>query len=177
MRVIAVALAALVPVSAVHGQSGHKRVVARSGVSATIETKHVSVTARPDRTRVAPGERVALFVDVRPKPRMHVYAPDQKDVIPVSLTLAPGHFTAHAPLFPKPERYFFAPLGETQLVYSKPFRIVQHVTTRPAASTRRGSGLLSISGSLTYQACDDAICYMPASVQLEWRLGLTDVER
>jgi hypothetical protein len=67
-------------------------------------------------------------VDVTPKPKMHVYAPEQKDVIPVSLTLDPGEFKAHPAQFPRPQKYFFKPLDETQLVFSTPFRIVQDIT-------------------------------------------------
>ena len=70
-------------------------------------------------------------------------------------------FTAAAPRFPKPEKIVFEPLNETQLVYAKPFRIVQDVTP-----TRRGP--LTIKGTLRYQACDDKVCYRPTNVPLEW---------
>ena len=128
--------------------------------AAPIETMHVKVaTSVKDAVTRA---KATLFVDVEPKPRMHVYAPGQAGYIVVSLTLEKDPaFTAAAPRFPKPEKIVFEPLNETQLVYAKPFRIVQDVTP-----TRRGP--LTIKGTLRYQACDDKVCYRPTNVPLEW---------
>jgi hypothetical protein len=149
--------------------------------AAKTETAHLVVTTGASDTRVAPGTRLALFVDIAPKPKMHVYAPEQPDAIPVSLKLETGEFTAHAPVFPKPEKYFFKPLNETQLVYSKRFRIVQDVTIAltPAvrARARSADGTMTVTGTLQYQACDDAICYMPVTVPLRWTLALRDLSR
>lgn len=150
------------------------------GTSKT-ETAHLTVTSSASDARVAPGTRFSLLVDIVPKPKMHVYAPEQKDAIPVSLQLEAGEFKTHAPVFPKPEKYFFKPLNETQLVYSKPFRIVQDVTVAltPAIRerARSGSGTITLTGALQYQACDDAICYMPVTVPLTWTVGLRGMER
>lgn len=147
----------------------------------TTETAHLSLTTAVSDARVAPGTRVALLVDIKPKPKMHVYAPEQPDVIPVSLKLDSGDFKAHAPRFPRPEEYFFKPLGETQLVYSKPFRIVQPVTVAltPAVRERaRSAGAsFAITGTLQYQACDDAICYLPVTVPVSWVVALRPLER
>lgn len=127
--------------------------------AAPIETMHVKVATS---VKDAATRRATLVVDVEPKPRMHVYAPGQPGFIVVSLTLEKDPaFTAAAPKFPKPEKIVFAPLNETQLVYAKPFRIVQDVTR-----TRRGP--LTIKGTLRYQACDDTVCYRPTNVPLEW---------
>lgn len=146
----------------------------------TQETAHLSVATRTSDQRVAPGTRLALFVDVTPRPKMHVYAPQQKDVIPVSLTLEAGEFTVHPPRFPAPEKYFFKPLDETQLVFSRPFRIIQEITVAltPAVRARaRAAGSIAVAGTLRYQACDDAICYMPQSVPVRWTVGLRPLER
>jgi Disulphide bond corrector protein DsbC len=133
----------------------------------TTETKHLKISASASAASAAPGARVSLFVDVAPKPKMHVYAPDQKDYIPVALTLAAdaAAFKAAPPQFPKAETYFFAPLKETQRVYSKAFRIVQPVTLAPTAS-----GEVVIKGTVRYQACDDAICYVPQNVPISWSI-------
>ena len=104
---------------------------------------------------------------------MHVYAPGQKTYIPISIRLAADPLVkAHAPLFPAAEQYFFKPLGETQLVYSKAFRIVQDVTLAGSAD-RYTSSTLTISGTVRYQACDDRICYLPKSVPVAWKLPVT----
>jgi DsbC/DsbD-like thiol-disulfide interchange protein len=142
-------------------------------------TKHLTVTASVSPATAAPGARVSLVLDVTPRPAMHVYAPEQKDYIPISLALeANAAVKAHVIQFPKPEKLFLKDLGETQLVYSKPFRIVQDVTVaqRPAAPERAGTAgpTLTIKGALTYQACDNSICYAPVTVPVAWTL---DVKR
>jgi DsbC/DsbD-like thiol-disulfide interchange protein len=134
------------------------------------ETKHLKISASVSPAAAGPGRAVSLFVDIEPKPKMHVYAPDQKDYIPVALKLAPdAAFKAGAPQFPKAESYFFAPLKETQRVYSKPFRIVQPVTLAAGAS-----GELTIKGTVRYQACDDAICYVPQNVPVAWTVKVSN---
>ena len=143
------------------------------------ETAHVVVETS---FAAGPRGRVSLFVDIAPKPKMHVYAPQQKDYIPVTLTVQPNPtLKFFPPVFPKPEKYFFAPLKETQLVYSKPFRIVQEIAlaTMPAANepAKTGDGAITISGTLRYQACDDAICYLPKELPVSWTVTVKGLKR
>ena len=139
---------------------------ARAG-SNTVDTPHVTITTSVKAGTPA-GGRVALLIDVTPKPKMHVYSPLQKDYIPVSVTLkADPAYRAHQPVFPTPEKFFFAPLKETQLVYSKPFRIVQEVTLSSPSG-----GAMTIDGTFRYQACDDAICYLPKTVPVSWTIAV-----
>nr|MBA2304016.1 redoxin domain-containing protein [Acidobacteriota bacterium] len=145
------------------------------------DTPHIVVTASATDDVVAPGTRFTLMVDVAPKPRMHVYSPDQKTYIPVALTIAPNDLVrAHAPVFPASESYLFKPLNERQRVYSKAFRIVQPVTIPVTSATReraRAGGALTITGTLHYQACDDTVCYRPADVPLTWTIKLEPLAR
>jgi hypothetical protein len=141
------------------------------------ETPHLVLTWWTTDAAAAPGTRVSLVLDVKPKPKMHVYAPGQQDLIPVSLTIEPVEgVRLHKPEFPKPERYFFAPLKETQLVYSNPFKIRQDLTIEvtPAmrARAKAPDANVTISGTLRYQACDDNVCYMPQSIPVSWSLKL-----
>ena len=102
---------------------------ATSSTADKTETPHLTVTTSVSDRQVAPGTRFSLYVDVTPKPKMHVYSPEQKDYISIALTLEPdAAFKSHAAVYPKAEKFFFAPLQETQLVYSKPFRVVQDAT-------------------------------------------------
>ena len=131
---------------------------------ATTETKHLTLTTSA--SPAAPGKPVTLAVDVVPKPKMHVYSPGQVGYIAITLTLdaAPG-FTAAKAKYPAGEKIYMPILKETQIVYQKPFRIVQNVTVR------QGSRPLTITGTLRYQACDDTICYLPTTVPLAWSLA------
>jgi len=149
----------------------------RVGFSAdATTTKHLTVATSSTPPGVAPGARVSLVVDVAPKPTMHVYAPGQKDFIPVSLTLAANDaIKAEIAQFPVAEKLEVKDLGETHLVYTKPFRIVQDVTiAKSALATRSGtrSSTITVKGTLKYQACDASICYAPVSVPVTWTLAL-----
>ena len=153
------------------GTSGH------AGFSAeSTTTKHLTVATSVTPAAVAPGARMSLVVDVTPKPAMHVYAPGQKDFIPVSLTLAANDaIKAEAAQFPVAEKLEVKDLGETHLVYTKPFRIVQAVTiakSAPATRSATRSSTITVNGTLKYQACDTSICYAPVSVPVTWTLAL-----
>lgn len=149
--------------------------LAMSAAAEQTATKHLSVATSGPAGAVAPGTRVSLVIDVTPKPEMHIYAPEQKDFIPISLALEANRaLKPHAARFPKPEKY--KPLDETQLVYSKPFRIVQDVTVAatPAVLERAktAGATLTIKGALKYQACDNSICYAPVTVPVAWSISL-----
>jgi thiol:disulfide interchange protein len=126
---------------------------------------------------------VSLLVDVSPKSKMHVYAPGQEGYLAITVTLdADPAFTAGKATYPAGEKLFMKILNETQLVYAKPFRIVQDVTLaltremRQRAALRLRSGQaadgasLTIKGTLRYQACDDKVCFRPVTVTTRWTL-------
>lgn len=146
-----------------------------------VSTPHLEVRAATSDGVVTPGERFALMLDVAPRPRMHVYAPGQTGYIPISLKLEPdAAFTIQPMAFPAAEEYLFQPLNERVKVYSKPFRLVQELTVSLAREVRERAAaegaMLTIKGTLQYQACDDAKCYLPAQVPLEWTLTLKKLE-
>jgi DsbC/DsbD-like thiol-disulfide interchange protein len=133
-----------------------------------IDTKHLTITTSSSAPAAAPGERLSLYVDVAPKPKMHVYAPDQTDYIPIELKVEPASsFKPQAIQYPTAEQFFFAPLKETQRVYSKPFRITLPITLAQSAALP-----LTIKGTVRYQACDDAICYLPQTIAVSWKVPL-----
>jgi DsbC/DsbD-like thiol-disulfide interchange protein len=125
-----------------------------------IETPHLTIATAA--TPAAAG-KVSLTVDVTPKPKMHVYSPGQADYIVTTLTLEPNSaFTAAKTKYPDGEKYYMEALKETQLVYSKPFKITQDITLKPGAKN------VTVKGTLRYQACDDKICYLPKNVPVQW---------
>ena len=135
----------------------------------TTDTLHLTVTTSTSGAIVAPGGRVSLFVDIALKPKMHVYAPEEKVNMPISLQVdRTSTVTVRPPIFPKGESFVFAPTGETQIVYSRPFRIEVPVTT---ARTQK-AGVFVLSGTFRYQACDDQVCYIAKSVRLTWEVTI-----
>ena len=146
-----------------------------------IAAPHLALRVGVSDNTAAPGQRLTLFVDATPGPKIHVYAPEQKDYIPVAFKLnAAAEFRPHDVRFPPPGTYFFAPLNETVKVYSKPFRVMQDVTLSLSPELRKratGNESITIAGTFDYQACDDAVCYKPESVPLTWRIALTPLVR
>jgi DsbC/DsbD-like thiol-disulfide interchange protein len=136
---------------------------------APIATRHLTIATSVSQEAVAPGTTVSLNIDIAPKPTMHVSAPGQTDYIAVTVKLD-GHASIKAAglQFPKPEQREVKELGATQLVYSKPFRIVQDITLAKSASA--AAGPLTVKGAVKYQACDDSICYAPITVPVTWTL-------
>ena len=107
-----------------------------------------------------------MFVDVAPKPGIHVYAPGAKDYMAVSLTLNPRpDVKVGNAAFPKSEVIFFEALNERVPVFQKPFRITQDVTLDRSA---KAGSTVTVSGTLHYQACDDKTCYPPESSPVSW---------
>jgi peroxiredoxin len=154
--------------------------IAPASANATAAS-HLGVRSGSSDAVAAPGDRLTLIVDATPGPKIHVYSPEQKNYIPVALKLnRSDDFRAHAPRFPPSGTYFFAPLNETVRVYDKPFRVTQDVTVSWSPELRKraaAKGMLSITGTFQYQACDDAVCYRPESVPLTWRIALTPIAR
>lgn len=141
---------------------------AQAPVKKVTETAHLVITTSVATAAPSSSRKVSLYVDVAPKPTMHVYAPGQPGYLAIALTLdADESFEAAAATYPAGEKLFMPLLQETQLVYGKPFRITQEVTFRAAAPRPRRR---TIKGTLRYQACDDKICYLPKSVPIEWTL-------
>jgi hypothetical protein len=135
--------------------------------SGTVETPHLTITTSVNPVTVPPGGQLSLFVDVAPKPRMHVYAPEEKGQQAVSLKVdRVSSVAARPPVFPKGETSVFAPTGDTQIVYSQPFRIEVPATVVKSRKT----GTVTMSGTLRYQACDDKVCYIAKSVPLTWEV-------
>jgi DsbC/DsbD-like thiol-disulfide interchange protein len=132
------------------------------------ETAHLKIatSAMPDTAKQ--GAKIALAVDVTPKPGMHVYAPGQDGYIAITVKIdpQPTFSTAGKPKYPEPEKIVMPALNETQLVYSKPFRITQDITV-----AKTGSAPLTIKGTIRYQACNDKICFLPTTVPVTWTVN------
>ena len=132
------------------------------------ETAHLKIvtSATPESARA--GAKVALAVDVTPKPGIHVYAPGQDGYIAITVKIdpQPAFSTTGKAKYPDAEKILIPALNESQLVYDKPFRITQDITL----AQKLGSAQLTIKGSVRYQACTDKICYLPTNVPVTWTI-------
>ena len=133
------------------------------------ETAHLKIATSATPESAKPGGKVALAVDVTPKPGMHVYAPGQDGYIAITVKIVPqaAFSTTGKARYPDAEKIVIPALNESQLVYDKPFRITQDI----ALTQRVRSTPLTIKGSVSYQACNDTICFLPKTVPVTWTIN------
>ena len=130
---------------------------------------------------VAPGTHFSIVLDIKPTRGVHVYAPGVTEYKPIALSVArQPHLILRDAQFPPSENYHFKPLNEDVPVYQRPFRIVQDVAidASPQAQTAlKDMTALSITGTLSYQACTETVRSSPQSVPLAWRVTLRQLDR
>ena len=125
---------------------------------------HATIVASPAAVNGTAGAKLSLFVDVTPKANIHVYAPGTEFYIPITVKLnaqpeiKPGKIG-----YPKSETLTL--LNEKVPVFQKPFRLTQEVTLDKSA---KPGATVTVSGTVNYQACDDAVCYPPESAPVTW---------
>ena len=137
------------------------------------DTMHLTVLTSISTTEIAPGQKLSLAFDITPKRNMHVYAPGKHDyqVIAVKLDAQPWLKTAPT-TYPPSEIYHFKELDEKVETYGHQFKLVQDVTVLDTAAAKKAlaAGPVKLSGVLTYQACDDKVCYAPSKVPVNFAL-------
>jgi hypothetical protein len=138
----------------------------------------LDVVARPPAAAVAPGERFTVSLDLAPAPKIHVYAPDVVGYKPIAVKVTPQPgVVVRAVTYPKSEPYYYAPLKETVAVYQQPFTVVQELALDASAAGRaaiKGARSLTVQGTLSYQACDDKICYPPRQIPVSWQIPVKE---
>ena len=128
--------------------------------------KHLTISATSSAATAAPGSKVLLFLDITPNPGIHVYAPGAKDYLPIAVTIDPHPgVTVGAVKYPKSDTMVFD--SERVPVYQKAFRLVDEVSL---ASSLKTADMVTLIGTVKYQACDDHVCYFPASVPVSWTI-------
>lgn len=152
-----------------------------SGPSMSASTAHLDVKGAAADAAVAPGSRTTLVFDITPRRGIHVYAPGKHTYQVVRVVLDPQPWLrAHPIQYPASEIYYFKPLDERVEVYQKPFRLIQDVTflaTPEAQKLLAAMPQVTLTGRLEYQACDDKVCFAPASVPMSWALQVKPLVR
>jgi len=140
-----------------------------------IEGKQFIATIGASNIKVAPGERIALIVDIDLQPGMHVYAPGVEGYIPIDWKMEDSDAVeVHAPVFPRAEKLYLKAIDETVPTYRNHFRLTRDITIKPAGD---GSGRFAVDGALRYQACDDRLCYIPQMLRLEWTFEVQALDK
>ncbi len=146
-----------------------------------VTTDHLEVTSYVTDNDVAPGSLFSVVFDVRPREKMHVYAPGATGYRVVGIRLDPNPLLViHPTVYPPSETYFFAPLNERVPIYQKPFRLTRSLAISAAQEHRDAVGRLTtmtVKGALDYQACDDRICYPPKSIPVSFAVTVRQLDR
>jgi DsbC/DsbD-like thiol-disulfide interchange protein len=153
-----VALAAALTVVPGNAQSSRPKPPAR-----------LTVAAEPP-ARIVAGKPFSLALRLTPLPGIHVYAPGNPNYIPVAVDISsePG-VKADPAVFPPGQDLFFGPLKESVKVYSDPF-VVKLPLSLDARIVKAGD--VVVRGTVSYQACDERVCFPPQSAPFEARLAV-----
>ena len=147
------------------------------------ETAHLKFTAYPSNTSVTVGTRFSLALEVTPGQKMHVYAPgaEEKGYRVIGFNLDQPEIARIEPVsYPESEVYYFEPLDEHVPVYQEKFTILQEVVMNGDARAEEVMSTLdalTLTGTLDYQACDDAICFLPQSIPVSFTVDLEMPDR
>jgi len=129
---------------------------------------HAAVQPSPSGVSANAGTKVMLFVDVTPKPGIHVYAPGNEFYIPITVKLnSPAELKVGKLAYPKSEIVTIA--DEKVSVFQKPFRLTQEVEVGKAVKS--GSNVV-VAGTVNYQACDDKVCFPPETAPVSWTIAV-----
>ncbi|MGA7851998.1 MAG: protein-disulfide reductase DsbD domain-containing protein [Candidatus Acidiferrales bacterium] len=152
-------------------------------VSRNVEAPHLELSLEQSDHDVVSGNRVTLIAQIELPPNVHVYSPGVQGYKPIQLTLSPADGIEFAPVaFPTSKVLYLAAIEEHVPVFEGKFRITQDVTvtvskTRDIVRSLVSAGkTISITGVLSYQACDDRDCYPPASVPVMWSLQVLPLD-
>ena len=150
-------------------------------VSDNVEASHLQLSLAQSDRSVVPGSRVSLIADIRLPAGVHVYAPEVKDYKPIALSVHPTPDIVSENLtYPQSETLYLEAIHEHVPVFEGEFRIVEEIGINRSREfiAALGSGKeITVTGELKYQACDEKICYLPATVPVSWKLLVLPLDR
>jgi len=119
--------------------------------------------------KAATGSKIAVTVEMEIGPSWHVnsHTPSEKYLIPTEVKLATSAGTLSEVRYPKDIEKKFSFSDKPLRVYAGTVRFESDLTL-PAGAT----GDASITGQLSYQACNETQCFAPAKIPLETRVSI-----
>jgi len=114
----------------------------------------------PEQLVVKRGATITQKLNIEVAPGFHVNSDKPKDefLIPLKLTWPIGPLQAKSITYPQPEEIKVGP--DNLVVFTGKFQIQTEFHVPDQAPT----GPASMSGKLRYQACNNQMCFRPASV-------------
>ena len=142
-----------------------------SGVptSAQLRQPIVELTAAVERRAIQPGQTVTIELRVELPEKIHVQSDKPRDpfVIPTLLTFTlPEGVTVEEITYPASTDFLLAGQKEPLAVFEHEFTI----EVRLALAADVSPGEMVVPGRFLYQACDDTVCFAPATAAVEWHV-------
>ncbi len=152
------------------------------GVSQSVAAPHLGLTLSQSDRAVAPGSRFTLAAQVELPRDVHVYAPGVKGYKSIHLEVLPSPEVQLAPTtYPASKILYLEAIREEVPGFEGEFRITfdAKISADPDFIKSLGPNgkTITISGQLSYQACDKTICYPPTSVPVNWQLEILPLDR
>ena len=148
-----------------------------SGVSASAQLRQPTAELTPtvEQRTTQPGQTVTLVLRVELPENIHVQSDEPRDrfVIPTLLTVTPPEGVAVEEItYPEATDFLLEGQEEPLAVFGHEFTI----DVRLALEADLSPGEIVVPGSLLYQACDDRVCFMPATAVVEWHVDVESPE-
>ncbi len=142
-----------------------------SGVSTSAQFRQpvAELTPTVEQQAIQPGQTVTLVLRVELPENMHVQSDEPRDpfVIPTLLTFTlPEGVTVEEITYPESTDFLLEGWDEPLAVFEHEFTIA----VRLALDADVSPGDIVVPGSLLYQACDDRVCFAPATAAVEWHM-------
>ncbi len=134
--------------------------------------EYLEVLTSATETTLYPGNPFTLFVDIKPQPGVHVYAPGVSEYQGVTVGIEEQpYLRVRGVQYPPAAALTIPFLDETVAVYDHPLRLSLDValgTRIELQPVYDAGGTVEIKGSLALQACDDRVCFPPETIPLTW---------
>ena len=144
-------------------------VAASVALSAQLQRPKATVTPLVERAAAAAGGPVRLALRVSLPETLHTQSnrPLDATLIPTVLTVdAPAGMTVEEIVYPAAVELRQQGLDEPLMVFEHEFLIGVQVTLGPTVA----AGDLVLPARLRYQACNDMMCFSPATVEFAWTI-------
>lgn len=119
------------------------------------------------------GNKIVLVADIELPPRMHLYA-EGSDYRAVDFRIAANPALSQGDLVvsPDPEILYLDVIDERVPVYHGKVRVEREITLSPEYADAN----IEIGAVLSYQTCDDEICYVPAELPMTFELAVLPLD-
>jgi DsbC/DsbD-like thiol-disulfide interchange protein len=144
--------------------------------SAQFRQPTAELTPTVEQQAIQPGQSVTLVLGVELPENIHVQSDEPRDpfVIPTLLAFTlPEGVTVEEITYPESTDFLLEGWEEPLAVFEHEFTIA----VRLALDTEVLPGEIIVPGSFLYQACDDRVCFAPATEAVEWHMNVEPAER